>query len=324
MAKSGSTTIQKSIEKFQSDENVLVFRSGRFHPNLQTQASTHFRLAFASKTIATGTNFSRERQQTAIEELEFFRSAKGRSKVISGEGICSLGRAEFESAMEFFEPDRVEVRLVIRNPWDYQSSKFQHNIKFGKTKLHVGPLEYGRKIETFDSESTQLFSFEDLVKSGSLVKTVIPEVTVPDAVPQNRGLTSAGLALIWRTNLAEKHLNLSLTQNDRKIIRKIAGELPGRKFRLHPTDCGITDANLPDYGFNWKEPDPEVLGHWRMSDFFLPLEKDAILAIAQSAKSISNARCELSETGKLNFSLVSKFATSEIDANFDLSVWLKQ
>lgn len=322
--KSGSTTIQKSIEKFISNRDTVVFKSSTFHKSNPTQASSHIRLLFDSERPPRGEVATPANKDTAMKDLEDFKSNVAQNKILSGEGFSNLERQDFDSAVDFLDPSRVEVRLVIRNPWDYQSAKFQHHLKVGISELTVNPLDYSKRVETFASYPTELFSFEDLVRSSSFVQTVLPEVGVGDVDPQNQGLTQPGLAFLWRCHLVEKHLNLDLSQGDRMVLRRVAKELPGKKFRLHPEDCNVLPSQFPDYGFDWQEPDRPEEDFWYLTDFLRPMNSEFSSMISQVPSKLPGVLSRLSPSGKENFNLVNRFATSEIDSSYDISHWLDE
>lgn len=317
--KSASTTIQKSIEAFQSNDHVSVFRSESAWPEYPTQASTHFRMAFDPTHLKPRSNPRQLSAETATRELAVFKSGKAGIKIISGEGISNLPPTGFAKAIDFFSPDRVEVRIVLRNPWDFQSSKLQQHIKTGATNLQVDALDYESRLRTFASYPTRLFSFEDLVKSGCITETIFPEAPVKDVHPQNVGFTGAGLAFIWRANLVEKHLGVSLSREDRNLIRRIGRELPGERFQLHPDDCNLSIESVPDYGFNWKEPDRPRTEYWKLSDFFRPLDRDAANAVSKIPTQLSWIIDKLSPEAQKNLAIVSEFSVSGIEQNDNLS-----
>lgn len=319
--KSGSTTIQKSIERHEPDENVLVFKSSRLHKGNPTQASTHFQRAFSSNySPKVDSTFTGDK---AKAELRTFRESKAKTKVLSGEGLSNMARLDFDSAIEFLRPDHTEVRLVIRNPWEYQSAKFQQHLKAGVTRLKVPPLDYEERLATFSSHTTKLFSFEDLVRSGSIARTLLPEVGVNDADAQNRGLTQAGIAFLWRLHVVKSNQNYTLANKDVSVFRRIARELPGRKFRLHPDDCNISRAALPNYGYDWQEPNHAESDFWKIQDFFRPLERKVILDISQLLNQSSLGLAQLSANGLKILEYVIRFAESEIPIDLNLSAWSK-
>ena len=160
MHKTGTTSIQNSLQDLDDDQFYYTRLQGKPNHSTTIEAIFHAdkhshiarKLAKYGKISASRlANLARPDLDASVAE------AKGRTLVISGEGILRMSESELNSLKYYLVDhgyDDIEVAAYARAPVAYISSAMQQKLKIGKTrafKIESCFPEYREKFKKFDT-----------------------------------------------------------------------------------------------------------------------------------------------------------------------------
>lgn len=252
MHKTGSTSIQQSLDGFQNDD----FYYANIHD--VSNHSVGIYAAFTEKSdrhlwVQSGrmtANEFRAYGDRAREDLEASISqAAGRTLIISGEGIVGLRLKELVSLKYFLSQRQYfgNIFAYVRKPAAFMSSSFQQQIRAqGMADFNIRGIypyykrRFGRYLRAFGEDRTRFALFEPkLLKDGDVVADFCSRNGItgwkPMPKPKNTSSSLELTCLIYQYTLRRKKLGLPVLNP--LFARRLEGILgPGMstKLRLSP------------------------------------------------------------------------------------------
>jgi len=226
MYKTGTTSIQQSLRNFEDERFVYANYGG--HPN-------HTRALFAllgldhPESPAPG---GRETAKALARFRQCMAAARGRTLVLSGEGIVALPPAPLVRLREILHErfDEIAVIAAVREPVGFMTSAFQQRVK-RQHRDHIQMLKYRSYRNTFRK-------FDDVFGRQNVTLWKFDPATYPGGCAVRDFCTRLGIALpesrIVRLNSSISREALGLLFIYRKLGRAFGSTTMrgGQNFRL--------------------------------------------------------------------------------------------
>jgi hypothetical protein len=213
MHKTGSTSIQFSLANF-SDARMLYARLGTT-PNHSLAMYTLFAAEPQKHRLHAGRR-SPEKMRAYIDGIRkdldnAIAAARGRTLIVSGEGMCGLQAGEVQNLADELRPrfDRLTVAGYVRPPAAFMSSGFQERVKsgrFGRFELQRYYRNYRATFEKFDAafgrDNVSLWKFDPAsFPERDVVKDFCARLRIPLTARQsdrrNESLSREAVKLLY-------------------------------------------------------------------------------------------------------------------------------
>jgi nucleoid DNA-binding protein len=271
MHKTGTSSIQQSLNGFADERHLYANITG--HPN-------HSRAIFEALGFQPGergaaggakggaANRGRSADPAALARLSrSIDDARGRTWVVSGEGMSLLPPAALRRLHDFLRPrfDQVTIAAAVRAPAGYMASAFQEPIKQGaRDNLNLARRyrSYRRTFEKFDEvfgrENVELWKFDPRsFPEGCAVRDFCRRlgiaIPVERIVRVNESLSREAMGLLFSYRKLGRDLgamSMSGPQNTGLVDRLM--KIGRRRFRFSPDAVRpVLDENRAD--IEWME-----------------------------------------------------------------------
>lgn len=251
MHKTGSTSIQNSLQNF-NDDNFLYADLGE--PNHSIAIYT----LFAANPENHHIHRARRQNVAAMQEyirpiqtkLEFaLKEAKEKTLIISGEDIGALSSEGLVKLRQYFQDRDYKLSIVgyVRSPAGYQASSFQERVKHGVVKqINLEALypNYEKKFSKFDEvfgrENVHLWKFDaKLFPNGCVVQDFCARlgINLPHEriCRKNESLSRQAVSLLY---IYQKFGQLAggkaMSAPEAQILGNALAEIGTDKFRFSP------------------------------------------------------------------------------------------
>ncbi len=253
MHKTGSTSIQASLNEFQDDNfyyariadspnhSVAIYSLFAADPSAHQM---HRRRGLGSQQLNHYIDRAREGLHKSIAELG------QRTLLLSGEVISALDVDALLRFKSFLVPHFDEISVVgyVRPPGSHLSSSFQTRVRSGSLHKFSTAMQKKRrfrrtfeKIDTvFGRENVRLWKFDPAnFPDGDVVRDLCAKlgISLPPAsiVRRNEGASREIVSLLFGYNkFCAAHGISPMVAREFKRLQSVLNDLPATKFRLSP------------------------------------------------------------------------------------------
>ena len=269
MHKTGSTSIQHSLASYSDDQFLYARLTNTPNHSLAMYSlfaadPQHHRLHRAAQRSGQKLTAYLERAEAGLQRA--IKAAKGRTLVISGEGILGLEPGEVAKMAERFRSqfDQVTVVGYVRPPAGFLSSAFQQRIRGGNARFDLARMyrnyreTFAKFDDAFGAGNVRLWKFDPAAFPGKdVVKDFCAKLDLPllyrRIVRLNDSLSRQVIGALYTHNkfAAELGHNEARPAELQRLGHALA-ELGTDKFRLSPKIVRpILDQNKDD--IRWME-----------------------------------------------------------------------
>jgi len=263
MPKTGSTSIQRSLEGFKNDRFVYAQLAGEANHSLPIYS------LFSTRPVQHHLHRGRDEaslrgyiERVQADLKQSIARAANRTLLIAGEDICSLAPRDVVTMRDYFRADQVDIVAYVRAPAEFMASSFQERVKGGILRA-VDPLKTYRSYkaafrkfdDVFGRDNVRIWKFDPKsFKDGCVVQDFCARLGIPLAKDRitrlNESLSRQAVALLYA---------YFSFQNSDDADRMSAPEamqfglqIGGDKFRLSPDVIrSVLNANRAD--IEWME-----------------------------------------------------------------------
>jgi hypothetical protein len=268
MHKTGSSSIQKSLDGFENDQFLYAALGNEANHSLPIYS------AFAGNPERHHLHRASGREGDAVRsyirdvQSDLDRSiaaAHGRTLLISGEDIGVLSQQDLEKLRNYFRDKFEDLTIVgyVRPPAAFMASHFQQRVKSGsinsfnpKAMYRKYQASFGKFDQVFGRDKVQLWKFDSRTfPGGCVVQDFITRLGI--AFPKkrivrlNESLPRQAVAMLYTyAKLGEHYGARTLTGGGGMQLGLLVGG--SGKFRFAPDVIGpVLDANRSD--IEWME-----------------------------------------------------------------------
>lgn len=315
MHKTGTASIQHSLKNLDDGSFYYARLLGR--PNHSRSLPSVFAepndKQLISKRFANDEDDLKERSKQARRDLKSsIEAARGRTLVLSGEGVLhmpAIDLAKLKSFLERHGYDDIIVMAYVRPPFGYISSAVQQKIKTGNSqvlKIFNSAPEYQKKFAKFDevfgADKVLLCKFEPAaLVGGDVVADFCGKAGIPlgsiDLVRKNTSITrlAAQLCFQYAVHAEDEGLSPLRPGASAALCAKLS-DLDQTQFRMAPSVLKpFVDSLKPDIEWMEKRLGQKLDEDLTDSEFDIRSEADLLQPIAGIAERL---RSLLSAGGK--------------------------
>lgn len=262
MHKAGSTSIQKSLSKY-DDGTTRFARIGK-----KENHSLAFQTAFSQRpeVLMKLVRMGKSRDEIPEMQMRFKRqiareaTSPGKRVIFSGEGIPALEAKEVRKLIEFFQKREANLRIFsyIRDPISYASAAFQQKVKGHRVEFYVPRPEYKMRFAKFvtQHDKTEFVCFDkEAMPEGSVVQDFAARFGLDTSriqeVRANERQSASATAILYFWNKEDFRSAECLFSNGaRKDTRAMLAALFDDEFCLDPD---YVESRLDKDDIEWME-----------------------------------------------------------------------